>query len=379
MFRAYLHGIGGRLIGAQLLIVVMAVGGFSLAIISFQQLDRVFGVVIDRRVPVMTAALALARDGERLNASAPVLAAAATDQQRDTAFQAITHDLAALKDRLQELRRFDVAAASVDRVEARTRQLENNLSHINTLVADGLKAGQAAQGLLTDMVTARDAMQADIGPAIAASSMRIALDSKTIREHASQDDVDDLVNALAESRPMLALQAGMQLATDALISTSASKSKDTVDQLALKFRGAMKTARAALKELPDVLRGHLQGSYNEIARIGDAATGLPAVRSGQIDLLEQSRTLIEETKKITDGMSEQIASLSEATKADIQQSSTVSRDLLTERTALLQLGSASVVLLSLLISFLFVGRRIVRPLSELIDVMGKLAGVLGHF
>ena len=373
MFKAYLHGIGGRLIGAQLLIVVLAVGGFALAIISFRQLDSVFSVVIDQRVPVMTAALGLARDGERLNVGAPALAAAATDQRREQEFQAITRDLAALQARLNELRRLNSEAASIEEVAASIRQLEKNLSQINTLVAEGLQDDQAAQALLGEMAAARDAVLAEIAPAISASNMRITLDSKTLREHAEGEALADLGNALAENRPMLALQAGMQVATDALTDLSAAQGKESVDQLALKFRGAMKTVRAALKDFPEGLRGRIQALYNDIARTGDAAAGIPALRAGRIDIRQHSNALIAENKKITDAMAERIAQLSAKTKADIEQSSKVSRDLLEQRSGLLQLVGGLVVLLALAISFLFVGRRIVRPLSELIDVMGKLA------
>ncbi|CAK0750045.1 hypothetical protein CCP2SC5_160004 [Azospirillaceae bacterium] len=71
----YLHGVGGRLIGAQMLIVALAMSGFAIAVVSFDQLARVLSGITDQRVPVMTAALTLARDGERLNVSARAVVA----------------------------------------------------------------------------------------------------------------------------------------------------------------------------------------------------------------------------------------------------------------------------------------------------------------
>jgi methyl-accepting chemotaxis protein len=372
--KAYLRGIGAGLIGAQLLVVVLAIGGFATAIASFRLLDRVFGVVIDQQVPVLTAALTLARDGEKLNVSAPLLAAAATDQQRESEFQAITRNTAALEASLKALHHVDLDAASLDEIAGEIRQLEDNLAHLNALVAEGLKADQAAQALLSAMAAARDTVQAELGPAIGALTMRIALGSKAIQEHASREGFDDLVNALGENRPMLALQTALQQASDALTDASSAPHKDALDQLSLKQRGAMKIMRVALKDLPAVLRGRIQGRYDEIARYGDAKSGIPALRSARLDLAASSRALIDSNRLVTDAMAQRITVLTDKARADIQSSSKLSRDLLAHRSTLLQIVAALIVAMALSISFLFVGRRIVRPLVGLIATMQRLAG-----
>jgi methyl-accepting chemotaxis protein len=377
---ACLRGIGGRLIGAQMLIVILAMSGFALAIVSFEQVEQVLNDIIDQRVPVMTAALTLARDGERLNVSAPALAAATTDQEREQKFQALTREMSGLDNSLEALRRLNLDGASIDAVELNVRQLGDNIRHINALVTDGLKTGQAAQALLADMIRVRDGVQAEIGPALNTSSMRITLASKAIREKADATKEElaalsaDLAGALAENRPMLTVQTEMQVAAGALADLYGAGNPDAVKQLTVKFKGAMRTLRVTLKGLPEVLGGRIQSLYAEIARIGDGETGIPALCARRLDLQKQSAALIEENKTITENISEHINELSKQAESDIARASQGSRDLLGERTNLIVIGGVLTVALGLFISFWFVGRRIVAPLAELIQVMRELAG-----
>ncbi|CAK0750032.1 methyl-accepting chemotaxis protein [Azospirillaceae bacterium] len=286
-----------------------------------------------------------------------------------------------LEENLETLRRSNLDATNLDAVKNGVRRLGQNLARIDALVVEGLKIEQSAQVLLTSMIKARDAAQAEIGPAINTLNMRITLIGKTIKERiaeATKEDVTamsvDLAGALADSRPMLTLQSEIQVATGALIDIFGAKNLDSVKQSALKFRGAMKTTRSALKNLPDVQKGRIQKLYDEIAQIGDANSGIQMLRSRRLDLFEQSTALIEENKKITEEISQDVQKLIRKAQDYIQQSTKESHNLLDERSNFLLILGAATVSIGLFISFWFVGRRIVAPLSGLITVMRDLAG-----
>jgi len=377
--KSSLQGIGGRLIGAQMLIVGLTTGGFALAIVSFEHLDDVLNSIIDQRIPVMTAALTLARDGERLNVSAPALVASTSDQERMQRFEAVNSQMTALKTSLEALRHSNLDSAEIDAIEASVRRLMQNLAHINTLVSDGLQTEQAAQTALSDMAKVRDAVQAEIGPAITASTMQITLASKAIttKDDSSNQDLatlsSDLAHALAENRPLLAVQMDMQMAIGTLMDIYSARSQEGVKQQSQKFKGTMRTTHSALKTLPDVLGGRIQGLYAELTRIGNVETGLPALRARRLTLQDQSIALIEENKKETEEISHQIEALSQQTQQDIGTASTQSHKILDQSINVLLIGGALTILLAFFISFWFVGRRIVAPLTKIIDIMRALA------
>ena len=374
-----LRGIGGRLLGAQMLIVVLAMSGFVLAVVSFGQLDSVLTGIIDQRVPVMNAALTLARDGERLNVSAPGLVAAATDAERAEKFQAITRQMALLKGGLETLRHFNLDTASLDAVATSVRRLGDNLGRIDALVSDGLKVEESAEGLLSALSKARDSVQSEIGPALSTSTMHITLAGKTIKEKtdASKEELAalsaDLVGALAENRPMLVLQTEVQVATGALFDASGAGSVDVVKQSALKFRGSMKSVRGTIKSLPAVLGGRVQGLCDEIMRIGNADAGLPSLRTRRLELKQQSLALIEENKAITNEIAEYIKALTTNAQSGIQDSSRESHVLMDNRSRILWADGIITIVLGMVISFWVVGRRIVTPLADLIVVMRAVA------
>ncbi len=371
--QAYRHGIGGRLFGAQAVIVILAMTGFTLAILSFGQLNHVLGVMIDQRVPAMTVALTLAGDGERLNISAPALAAAATEDDRERQLKAVDSQSAGLEASLLRLRSYQSGATNLDEIGRAVHRLSANTSKINDLVSERLKAGQTVQSLLAEMAKARDAMQAEVDPALSTATMRVSIDGKTAKEHPSQEVFTDLSDALATSRPLEVLQTQMQQATDALTGISQATSADAVDQLGFKYRGAMRESRHALKALPPVLQGRLQGPYDEVAKIGDATTGLPGVCAHRLDLLAKSNALIGEDKKIIDQLVADIHLMTATVRKNIDQSSADSRDLLHHRTAVLIGVGFVTILLAIAISILFVGRRVVEPLADLVGVIRKLA------
>ena len=377
--KASLQGIGGRLIGAQMLIVGLTTGGFALAIVSFNHLDHVLNSVIDQRIPVMTAALTLARDGERLNVSAPALVASTSDQERIQRFEAVNSQMAALKTSLEALRHYNLDSTEIDAIEAGVRRLMQNLSRINALVGDGLQTEQAAQTALSDMTKVRDAVQAEIGPAITASTMQITLASKAItarNDYSNQELAtlsSDLAHALAENRPLLAVQMDMQMAIGTLTDIYSARSQEGVKQQSQKFKGTMRTTHSALKALPDVLGGRIQGLYTELARIGDVETGIPALRARRLALQEQSIALIEENKKETEDISRQIETLNQQTQRDIGTASVQSHQTLDQIINALLIGGAITILLAFVISFWFVGRRIVTPLTKIIEIMRALA------
>ncbi len=370
---AYRHGIGGRLIGAQMLLVILAVSGFALAIISFGQLRHVLSVMIDQRVPVMTAAMTLARDSERLNVSAPALAAATTDQTRERQFQDIRRQLQALDASLQVLRQSDLDRSSVDGVAMAVRKLGDNLGRINGLVADSLQAEQSEQALSGALIKARDAILAEIEPAISNTAMRISLDGKDVNIHPSKELLDDLANALALNRPMLVVQSQIQAAVDALSDMAKATAKDGVRQQALKSRGALKEARGALKELPATLAGHIQGPYDDILRIGSVKEGIPALQSRRIELRDKSDSIIAEDEKLTEDMVSNIRRLTDRAGDDIRTSSAGAHSLLGTRIWVLIAVGVLTVVFSLMIAFLFVGRRVVEPLVDLVEIIRKLA------
>ncbi len=372
--QAYRHGIGGRLFGAQVVIVILAMTGFALAIVSFGQLNDVLAVMIDQRVPAMTVALTLASDGERLNMSAPSLAAATTEEYRKQQFAAIGRQVAGLEDSLRRLRDFRSGATNLDKIGVAVDRLSANLRHIDDLVAQRLKAEQAIQSLLVDTANARDAIQTEVGPALSTTTMRISIDSRTAKASPSQGVFNDLSDALAVSRPLQTLQSQIQAASDALTEMSRTTNADTVGDLGFKYRGAMREAKDALKELPPVLGGHLRILYDALSKTGNSTTGLPGICVHRLDLLAQAGALIHDDKKIIDQLVGDIHQMTTTVRTNISQSSAESRALVHHRTVVLFIVGIITVLLAIFISILFVGQRVVEPLADLVGVIRKLAG-----
>ena len=373
----YLRGIGGRLLAAQFVIVAMAVIGLGLAVSSFGDVTVLLNKITTQRIPVMTSALALARDSEHLNVLAPALLGAATDDQRRQEAQGITRGMAVVQDRLREVRDYKLAEAEVDHIEAGVKQLGANLARIDALVAEGLTIEAKVKILLDTVSGARNAAQEEIGPALNTSTLRISLTSQSIKADSAPGDIAaaaaDLRKALGENQPMLDLQREVQMAAGALGDVVNAKSPDAINQLAFKFKGSMKTVRTALKSLPANLAEHIKTQYDILAKAGDPATGIPAMWLRRLALRGESAALIEENHKTTGEIGVNIEHMVSHARTEVDKSSVETGDILGERSRLLIGFAVATVLLSLLVSFWFVGRNIVGPLITLATLMRNLA------
>ncbi|WP_444464468.1 ATP-binding protein [Rhodobacter capsulatus] len=161
------RGIQGRLLLiVALSTLAMALAGVA-AIRALDQIGEAAETVTGRDVPAMTAALRLARIGDRLQSRGASLMAASTDAALTEAQRAIDADLAAFAEQMRALR----AAApteSPDRIAtlsgdlaARLRDLSADLGQLRDLAAR--RAGERAQ-----MLAQQDALRQLLGPSILA-------------------------------------------------------------------------------------------------------------------------------------------------------------------------------------------------------------------
>ena len=357
------RGIQGRL----LLIVAlstfaMALAGFA-AIRALDQIGEAAETVTGRDVPAMTAALRLARIGDRLQSRGASLMAASTDAALTEAQRAIDADLAAFADQMRALRAAaptespdPITTLSAD-LAARLRDLSADLDRLRAL-ATLRDAGRAK------MLTDQDVLRQLLGPSILAV--------EAITAGASLPDPEIYRTAVRSQAPLLAAErltdramSELLLAGDARDAQALAQGRDaylrtlaqldaTGAALPAGLRADFSAALAAFRDQAGP-RGLFDLQAEELRARAAAETALTAAAARAADLkaavddrvLAASRTTAEVTESL--------------------------RRTILERTTQFAVIALAVILIAGGVSYLLVIRPLARNLRGVTAAMVRLA------
>lgn len=347
-------------------LTTLAIGAAStVALMALLEIRNEVTSVINRELPATTAAVVLARVGERLQDRTLALMAAKGSEARRQQTALINNDLLSLAsetERLSHLIADDSGGAGDIPPFATT--LANNLREL----ADQLELQAGFVNSLQDQrdlhITLRERVKQILGPSI-------LVVAEVIGGQQTKDD-EIFQRAAKVQGPLLEAERLVGAAIDVLLLAAEMSTVNELQQARDTFERVKYQLRALIPQLPSGLRAELASAVADLAdQSGDG--GVFSMREGELAARAQADQLGTISRRIATQLKTRIDLVVRSANENIAHAADTMGNTILTNTILLVAVSVTVVLLATLLSYRFVVRDISENLRAVTGAMRRLA------
>ena len=379
------YRISTQLFAAFGVAVALTVAASVIGLFSFDRVDSAQAEVSEGSIPGLEAAFGVAEYSTALGAAAPRLATAATPQEVDAVWQEINDAKEDFQVHLKDLEDADPERSL--RVRIYSAALETYIETIRESKDVAFEFNEKADDLLEEMVALRAELESVLIPAVDDELFFILTGRMELGGLVAAYPVHFSEEQFATYRHLSALQADTNIALQQLSSVFSIFDPTLVEAQEERFESSIASIERNMAFLGDTeLEARLAPLYENMRELGYSRDGIFLVLRSRLQLNDEQAVLLDLSRQ-------QTASL-ETVVNELVQSATASADLATAAsdqaistgsTLLLVIGIVSVIT-ALLVSWLFVGRVLVRRINILSAKMRRMASgqldeeveVVGH-
>ena len=375
-------GVRGRLLLAFFAVSAFAVLGAAAAFYSFREFGDALGLITQQRTPAALKSQELARQVERIVAAAPALLTAVSQAEKDKRTQEIESDEGALYERLAELTIAGVESSIIQELESDVKQLNDNLTRLDSLVNSRLLVGEQKKHLLSDAVQAAAAIQQLLAPWSAVMDQAIAQWRRSKFDYtlplARRGEVDaEFEKSLAWFRALQSSQVAASTVSDLLQRASTTDTDNGVRVAGFRLQQALNELEQLATDFDPRLRALMVEAIAKLRPFAVGNDSVPALRLREIALITDGTKLLSENAALSKSLTTKVASLAVAASKDITDANTKALSVLRFSTWVLVIAVMLSLVSSTLIVWLYVGRNLIARLKELTDrTMALAAGDL---
>ena len=369
----------------RLLIILAAAAlavtvGSAVALLAMVDIGREFDAVTRSELPETTAALRIARIGERIQSRAPALVAAFDADERAEQARLIDADLATLTGELAALTPLrNRSADSVATISETIDALEDNLRSIATFLARNDELERARAGILDQILMQEDQARQILGPSILA--VQDVVRAGTNPPDQSQgavgegraDPMDVWAASVLAQGPLLDAERLIGSLTGGFFVAAEADTRPMVTALRERSRRQLVRLRSVIETMPNGLRPGMAALTARFEEVLDADDGLFAIRDQELEVLSAAERLLAENRALTNRLSEDVDRLVSAADASIREASGRVQDTIVGHSAGFVLFSLAAVVVAVSLSYFFVIRDVGQNLRRVTVAMSRLA------
>jgi signal transduction histidine kinase len=367
---------------ARLLLAFFGISAFAVlaaaaGIYAFREVGGGLDMV-DTRVQSTLTSLELSRSAERIIAAAPALLAATDRQRRDEVKAELKVEVDRLNEKLLELRRdrTDVLPLLAT-IEPIITSLTVNLAALENLVARRLEANERIRTLRSAVLQANDETQRLLAPWLMVLESQISSLIDSIRNADSDADgqgAERLASLIESQGPVQTAQQQVYSVVDMLTEASTADQPRRLSVLAFQLDRALGDLEATAAGLDPQLRPVFLEQAAKLRGFVEGPNAIAEARRQELALVEEGERQLAENANLSMQLTTAVDQLATAAKQEI-------RDATRDALSVQRLSSRVLVALvalsllsSVLIVWLYVGRKIVSRLTVLSDGMLAIAG-----
>lgn len=363
-------GLKGRLFMAFGLVAAMTVVASINAIMSYDRLGRSLGVIAEQSLPEIERSSLIVRMAGDLTAAAPRLLAAANDEERERASQALAAARDGLNRTIEQLGEQDAAAMS--RI---VQPIVENLAKLRQSVADQQSIVVARGAMIADLRKTHQKLAEKLIPIADDVAFTLAMGLETVADKQDLAAVRTTLLGLADNelgalQAVLALRAESNLILGVLVEAADLVSADVLPPVRDRFNAAANRLGRAAAILQNADATALVG---QLVAIGRDKNNIFDLKQKEIAAATAGAAVLAQNRDLVLGLQREVTRLgqrSEAAAAATVRDSEA--DIRNGRLVLIGLALAS-LLAALLIGWLYVGRAVVRRLVSLQSSMKAIA------
>ena len=367
-----------RLFSAFAAVSLMSCIAGAVAWTSFGEVRRAFDSVTGDSMPAMVTALELAAETAALSAAGPQIAGVTTDADRTAVARELTvrqdKVRAWLDDLTKQLGDADATRVPRDMVE----RMAQNLASLNTTMADVLKARATRERMLAEVDAAHEEIVKVLATEADNRLFEVVVAAQDGAKAPAQPNAQangDLVSGMMDTVSLLKAESNAN-AVQALL--HAATQLDDLSYLSTteeRFTAAAATLTKSLGELSHAeLRDAVQAQVDVMLKQGTGADGLFALKTLELKGWRTLTATLASTRELAEELRTRIQGVVQTSRDRVTAGQSMVEQSVESGDRLILLIVASSLTLSALVAWLYVGRRLVAPLSQMAGVMGQLAG-----
>ncbi len=367
------HKISVRMyvgISAGLLLFVLASVNSWFAFNTVADTQR---FVVERSLPQITGAFAVAEQSGALVAAAPRLAAAGTLEELEEVRKSIAENRRAFEARIDDLEAQASGDERIRRMRNRAGALLANIEQLDRSVEERFLIAGRTRELQREVPVVHEQLQRILGPALddqyffAITGYRDLGSPPTAREqHVSEAEI-------ARYRRLAELNVNVDNAVQLLDRAFSVADPQLLEPLLESFESASEAISrnlAALRNPPE--EEQLTAATNRLRRLGSSEEAAFALRRRELDLAAEERRLMSDNRSLELELGVAAESMVSGARDSARASTDTANEAIdTGRTLLLSVTGAAIVA-ALLMGSLFVG-RLLRRLEDLSRRMRRMA------
>ncbi|WP_419797435.1 MAG: methyl-accepting chemotaxis protein [Terasakiella sp.] len=384
--RTFRFGIGAKLLLsfsglAALSIITAGVSWKSLSDVNESQFQ-----VLEQDIPTIKSALELSRDSVDLTGAAPLLFSSGTIQQGEqvyaklqTAHQSLSRKIKLLENQLPD-------TAEISELKDSHVRIWNNLEEVNRLLGVRLAMRNERQKNAALILDSRTALQTHIKPIAQRAKSTLLFTNlgwadmfDDVQQGNSNIDIDGAtqksISAMNTMQASLNFKADANLLLSHLLEAMESQTHGEISEIRTRYLQSLSSVANQLNQLKKAKADltKLTELYDVFVQLGKGENNVLHNRQKELDTNQQAQTLLEESRATARQLNTHVEEVVTLVNAKLDQSKTTNKTL-AERTNYLLIGLALLsICITVLVSWLYIGRNIVHRLHLLAHAMRDIS------
>jgi len=371
-------GIRLKLFLAIGVIAAMAVISSLISFGFFGQVRGALGMVTERSIPAVSAALTLSAQSADLAAAAPALAYASAEGERKAALGNLQGKLVQIDRTMAAVNATSVAADLRKEVEDNVKKLSAAMTAIDTAVAERLKIKDKRAALTKTLTDDHSQFlmlaQPSVDQAVMDMTMEFELVSRSTGTGTGEMIQSILDKQVAGARAIQALVAKVNQAEGMLAVAAQSETPDAVDLIS----GEYTNVRAEMLEGLDNVQAlypnaDIDKLVKEIAALGVGDNSLFATRKEELAAIAKATQALADSRNTATWLADAVDRTVQAARDETDSSAAASMTAIRIAQTSMAIIAAICLIAAAVIGWFYIGRRVIDPIVGTTGTMGRLA------
>ena len=371
-------GLRGKLMSAIGVVLSGTLIAAAVALGGYANVRTTIDVIVGQAVPAMKEGMGVAQQAERLVALAPALSSVGEPKAREEVSARIRQAKDEFAARLDRLRATGSGGAQLAAIEETSKALLGNLAQLDAAAAERVAQATRRAALLPKVLEADGQIQKFTAPwrTVVGNEEEQARETLTDPD-SSPDDLRNAATALVDvakrAKPLGAVVEEASNTRNMLLEAAGTSDEQRLIIIETRLGLVLDHLKTAAGALPEKLADAAIAQAQILQKVALGDDALIAARRKELEILEQSRTLLDGNRELAERMAAGIAAMVRDQEAGIAAADVATGRML-DNSRLTQIAVSIVsIIVSILVVWLYVGRSVVRRLMALKSGMGRIA------
>lgn len=385
-------------IGKRLLLAFGSVG-FLCVLVSFvswnglNQLSETQNAISEKKVPVIISSLILANQTSQLVASAPLLSAASTDEERQTHMDMIEKTITDANQGVNSLAPLLKDKKQAEALQAKLQQIPPLVTRMNEIVRQMQQMEARRNELGKNLISLREISQTKLDPMTSGvnismldiSEKWLAYIEESLEKVKAGQEID-LETTELEMAPLevtkflkavLGFKSGANLLIGMLLEGSQSEAAESLQKVEegfLQSIASMASPLSVMAQTQDV--ADLEKLFQELLILGskgDATNNILKLRREQLKLRNESDALLNQARDVSSALSVEVDKIVADLKNDMDGAVAQNHESAQKTMIALVIVTVISILVVILVGWFYVLRNLVKRLMILVRGMQQIA------